>query len=55
VTFGVLNLFGNQILCGRCAAVQFGRSDARYCSYSHIILQIFACPLVGLLQFLPVK
>jgi len=36
VMIGVLNLFGNQILCATCAAVQFGRLDARYCSYSHI-------------------
>jgi hypothetical protein len=36
VTFGVLNLVRNQILRVRCAAMQFGRSDARYCSYSHI-------------------
>ena len=35
MTFGVLNLFHNQILCARCAAVQFGRLDAQYCSYIH--------------------
>ena len=36
VTFGVLNLFCNQILCARCATMQFGRWYAQYCSYSHI-------------------
>ena len=32
----VVNLFRNQILCARWVAVQSGRSDARYCSYSHV-------------------